>query len=47
VGIVYFDYRFIKDGKQTNHGVESWQVIRESDGWKISAMLYSVSDDIR
>jgi len=28
--------------------VETWQVVRESDGWKISAMLYSVTlDDIR
>ena len=42
VGTVWFDYRFIKDGKQSNHGVETWQVVRESDGWKISAMLYSV-----
>jgi hypothetical protein len=47
VGMVYFDYRVIKDGRQTNHGVETWQVIRASDGWKISAMLYSVTDDIR
>lgn len=48
VGMVWFDYRFIKDGKQSNHGVETWQVIRESDGWKISAMLYSVIlDDTR
>lgn len=47
VGMVYFDYRVIRDGKQTNHGAETWQVIRESDGWKISAMLYSVTDDIR
>ena len=47
VGMVWFDYRVIKDGKQTNHGVETWQVVRESDGWKISAMLYSVTNDIR
>ena len=48
VGMVWFDYRFIKDGKQSNHGVETWQVVRESDGWKISAMLFSVIlDDSR
>jgi hypothetical protein len=49
VGTVCFDYRFIEDGKQTNHGMEIWQVVRESaGGWKISAMLYSVIlDDIR
>ena len=45
VGMVWFDYRFIKDGKQTNHGRETWQVVRESDGWKISAMLFSVTLD--
>ena len=42
-GMVWFDYRFISQGKQDHHGVETWQVIRASDGWKISAMLYSVS----
>jgi hypothetical protein len=48
VGMVWFDYRFIADGKQSNHGVETWQVVRESDGWKISAMLFSVIlDDSR
>jgi len=48
VGMVYFDYRFLADGGQTNHGVETWQIVRVSDGWKISAMLYSViPDDIR
>jgi hypothetical protein len=48
VGMVWFDYRFIKDGKQSNHGVETWQVVRDSDGWKISAMLFSVIlDDTR
>jgi hypothetical protein len=48
VGTVCFDYRFIKDGKQSNHGMETWQVVRESDSWKISAMLFSVIlDDIR
>jgi hypothetical protein len=48
VGMVWFGYRFIKDGKQSNHGVETWQVVRASDGWKISAMLFSVIlDDSR
>lgn len=42
VGSVYFDYVFLLDGKATNHGNETWQVIRTDDGWKISAMLYSV-----
>lgn len=45
VGMVFFDYRFITDGRQTNHGAETWQVVREHDGWKISAMLYSITPD--
>jgi hypothetical protein len=47
VGTVFFDYRFLADGEQTNHGVETWQLVHTEQGWKISAMLYSVIlDDI-
>lgn len=42
VGTVYFDYRFLAGGKLTNHGTETWQLVHTDDGWKISAMLYSV-----
>lgn len=42
VGSVYFNYVFLLDGKPTNHGNETWQVIRTDDGWKINAMLYSI-----
>ncbi|HKT30808.1 hypothetical protein [Dyella sp.] len=42
VGTVYFDYRFLVDGKSINHGVETWQLAHTDEGWKISAMLYSV-----
>ena len=42
VGTVYFDYRFLADGKVTNHGAETWQLVNTDDGWKISAMLFSV-----
>ena len=42
VGSVYFDFDFIGDGKVTNRGSESWQMVRAEDGWKISSMLYSV-----
>ncbi|GLQ95552.1 nuclear transport factor 2 family protein [Dyella acidisoli] len=47
VGTVYFDYRFLVNGKPTNHGVETWQLAHTEEGWKISTMLYSVIlDDI-
>ncbi|APG05001.1 hypothetical protein BJI69_14595 [Luteibacter rhizovicinus DSM 16549] len=42
VGSVYFDYVFLLDRKPTNHGNETWQVVRTDEGWKINAMLYSV-----
>lgn len=42
VGSVYFDFDFIADGKVTNRGSETWQMVRAEDGWKISSMLFSV-----
>jgi hypothetical protein len=42
VGSVYFDFDFLDDGKVTNRGSESWQMVRADDGWKISSMLYSM-----
>ena len=47
IGTVYFDYVFLESGKPTNHGAETWQLVRMPDGWKISAMLYSVIPDDR
>lgn len=48
IGTVYFDYTFLDAGKPTNHGNETWQLVRTPEGWKISAMLYSVVlDDMR
>jgi hypothetical protein len=41
VASVWFDFDFLLDGKVTNRGSESWQMVRAEDGWKISAMLYS------
>lgn len=42
VASVWFDFDFLVDGKVTNHGSETWQLVRTDDGWKIQAMLYSV-----
>ena len=42
VGSVYFDFDFLQDGKVSNRGSESWQMVRGEDGWKIGAMLYSM-----
>lgn len=42
VASVYFDFDFLVDGAVTNRGAESWQLVHTENGWKISAMLYSV-----
>lgn len=42
VASVWFDFDFLVDGKVTNRGSETWQLVRGDDGWKIQAMLYSV-----
>lgn len=42
IGTVIFDYQFLTDHKTTNHGVETWQLVHTDEGWKISAMLYSL-----
>ena len=47
IGMVYFDYVFLASGKPTNHGNETWQLVRTPQGWKISAMLYSIVLDDR
>lgn len=45
VATVYFDYSFLLDGKQTNEGSETWQLVNTGDAWKINAMLYSIKLD--
>jgi hypothetical protein len=42
VASVWFDFDFLIDGRVTNRGSESWQLVRAEDGWKISSMLYSM-----
>jgi ketosteroid isomerase-like protein len=42
IGLVYFDYSFNVDGYKANWGKESWQLVRTSDGWKISAVIWSM-----
>ncbi len=44
VASVWFDFDFLIEGKVTNRGSESWQMVRAEDGWKISSMLYSMGD---
>ena len=41
IGIVYFNFDFVANGKIENRGDETWQLIKTDKGWKIAAMLYS------
>lgn len=43
IAAVTFDYRFLSDGKETNHGKEAWQLIRSADGWRIVSVVWSVN----
>jgi hypothetical protein len=40
---VMFDYVFLSNGKETNHGKEAWHLLRTADGWKIASVVWSVN----
>lgn len=42
VASVYFDFDFLSDGNVTNRGSEAWQMVRDEQGWKIGAMVFSI-----
>lgn len=40
---VMFDYEFVQDGRTTNHGVETWQMMKSADAqWKIVSVVWSM-----
>jgi hypothetical protein len=41
VAAVFFDFVFYIDGQSENHGSETWQLVRQTDGWRIAAITYS------
>ncbi|MBR7783857.1 nuclear transport factor 2 family protein [Undibacterium luofuense] len=41
VGLVWFDYNFVRGSYKQNWGKESWQMVRTSNGWKIAAVTWS------
>ncbi|SHG97100.1 nuclear transport factor 2 family protein [Massilia sp. CF038] len=42
VAQVWFDYTFIENGYKSNWGKQSWQMVRDKDGWKINAVIWSM-----
>lgn len=43
IASVLFDYAFLSDGRETNHGKEAWHLLRTADGWKIASVIWSVN----
>ncbi len=41
IASVYFDFVFLIDGKDENHGSETWQLVKGAQGWRIAAITYS------
>jgi hypothetical protein len=46
VASVYFDYVFLIDGVAQNRGHETWQLVKGSDGWRITAIAYSSTPNL-
>jgi len=38
---IEFDYMFLYDRRQTNHGREHWLLVRTENGWKIISVVWS------
>ena len=44
VAWVMFDYEFVEDGKVWNHGIETWQMMKNVEGkWKIGNVWWSTN----
>jgi ketosteroid isomerase-like protein len=41
IAAVYFDFVFNVDGKASNRGSETWQLVKAADGWRIASIVYS------
>jgi hypothetical protein len=41
IATVYFDFVFNTDGKPSNIGNETWQLVKGEQGWRIAALTYS------
>lgn len=41
VAVVVFDFVYRHDGKAVNRGLETWQLAKTDDGWKIVSLTYS------
>jgi hypothetical protein len=45
IATLFFDYSFWIDDKETNWGIETWQLIFNGKEWKIMSALFSANDE--
>lgn len=41
IATAYFDFVFLINGKEENRGSETWQLVKDTEGWRIAAITYS------
>lgn len=41
VATVTFGFRFLINGTMQNSGIESWQLVKGAEGWRIVSIIYS------
>lgn len=41
IATVFFQFKFLIDGKEENHGRESWQLLKGDNGWRIASIVFS------
>jgi ketosteroid isomerase-like protein len=47
IAAVYFYFVFNVDGKPSNRGSETWQLVKATDGWRIASIIYSSEPPVR
>jgi hypothetical protein len=45
IATLYFNYSFWIGGKETNWGIETWQLLFNGKEWKIMSALFSANDE--
>ena len=43
VASVVFDYQFLRNGTESNRGLEGWHLVRMDSGWRIVSVVWSVN----
>ena len=41
VATAHFDFVFLINGKAARHGLETWELVKGTDGWRITAITWS------